>query len=118
MNFGNNYPSQNTGYIYNNDPSNSMMTVFVNGESGAQAYPVASGNAVLLMDFDAGKFWIKSNVNGVPQRLRVFNFEEEITQEVNENVSREEFNNLSSNVANLADSVNKLLKELGGAAND
>lgn len=94
---------------------NSMMVVFVQGESGANAYPVASGNTVLLMDFESGKFWIKSNVNGIPQRLRSFSFSEEIqgqtqTQSTNA-VSRDEFNKLAEN-------VNKLLAELGGVPNE
>ena len=94
---------------------NSMMVVFVQGESGANAYPVASGNTVLLMDFESGKFWIKSNVNGIPQRLRSFSFSEEIqgqtqTQSTNA-VSRDEFNKLAENVS-------KLLAELGGVPNE
>ena len=104
--FGNQMPQQNFG---------SFMTVLVQGEAGANAYPVASGNTVMLMDFDSNKFWLKSNVNGIPQRLRAFSFTEE-TQEQPQaqqasGVSREEFNKL-------ADSVNKLIAELGGSANE
>lgn len=94
---------------------NSMMVVFVQGESGANAYPVASGNTVLLMDFESGKFWIKSNVNGIPQRLRSFSFAEEIEGQTQaqqtSTVSRDEFNKL-------ADSVHRLIEELGGTKNE
>lgn len=97
--------------------TNSFYTVLVNGESGANSYPVASGNTVLLMDFDAGKFWLKStNVNGIPQQLRCFGFKEEIQepQISNSTVSREEFNELSQNVMSLTNSINKLISDLGG----
>lgn len=97
--------------------TNSFYTVLVNGETGANAYPVASGNTVLLMDFEANKFWLKStNVNGIPQQLRSFSFKEEIQepQITNQSVSRDEFNALSQNVASLTNSINKLLKDLGG----
>ena len=104
--YGNQIPQQSYG---------SFMTVLVQGEAGANAYPVASGNTVMLMDFESGKFWLKSNVNGIPQRLRSFSFSEEIQGQTQNQqisaVSREEFNKL-------ADSVNKLLEELGGTANE
>lgn len=100
--------------IYNDTP-NSMIAVFVNGDAGANAYPVASGNTVLLMDFNSNKFWLKSN----PQGLRTFTFTEEVKQpEIHESVTRDEFNNLSKSVSALADNVNKLLQELGGATGE
>lgn len=104
-----NYSQQNSQQM--NDGT--MMAVFVQGESGANAYPVASGNTVLLIDFDSGKFWLKSNVNGIPQRLRAFSFAEETqgqSQHVaqpTQSVTREEFDKLSQ-------AVNKLITELGG----
>lgn len=103
--FNNQIPQQNFG---------SFMTVLVQGEAGANAYPVASGNTVLLMDFDSNKFWLKSNVNGIPQRLRAFSFIEEVQEQPKQqtqtiqSVSREEFDKLSA-------SVNKLIAELGGS---
>lgn len=98
----------------------SFMTVLVQGEAGANAYPVASGNTVMLIDFESGKFWIKSNVNGVPQRLRTFSFNEEIQNDpVNAGaVSREEFDTLSNNVASLSANISKLISELGGTAHE
>ena len=51
--------------------------VYVNGEEGANNYPVAAGNTVLLLDFNSNHFWIKStSPNGVLQPMRSFNFEE------------------------------------------
>ena len=98
----------------------SFMTVLVQGEAGANAYPVASGNTVMLIDFESGKFWIKSNVNGVPQRLRTFSFNEEIQNDpVNAGaVSREEFDTLSNNVATLSANISKLVAELGGTSHE
>lgn len=113
--YGNQVPQQNYG---------SFMTVLVQGEAGANAYPVASGNTVMLMDFESGKFWLKSNVNGIPQRLRSFSFMEEVQEQPKQqtqtvqSVSREEFDNLSGNVAKLSDSVSKLIAELGGTSNE
>ena len=97
--------------------TNSFYTVLVNGEAGANSYPVASGNTVLLMDFESNKFWLKStNVNGIPQQLRCFSFKEEIKEiaPTTSGVTREEFNVLSQNLSALTESVNKLLKDLGG----
>lgn len=94
-----------------------FYTVLVNGEAGAAAYPVASGNTVMLMDFDSNKFWLKStNVNGIPQQLRSFSFKEEIQEIQNgsNSVTRDEFVTLSNNVSVLSESVNKLIRELGG----
>ena len=113
--YGNQLPQQNFG---------SFMTVLVQGEAGANAYPVASGNTVMLMDFDSGKFWLKSNVNGIPQRLRPFSFKEELPEQPQQvtqqiaNVSRDEFEKLSKSVSSLSDNVNKLIAELGGTSNE
>ena len=118
----NNMSMNQNQLVYGNQQQNdgSLMTVFVQGEAGANAYPVASGNTVLLMDFESGKFWLKSNVNGIPQRLRSFSFEEktlektEIPSSSKSIVSRDEFTALSKSVSDLTNNVNKLISELGG----
>ena len=103
--------------VYNQPQNtNSFYTVLVNGEAGANSYPVASGNTVLLMDFNSNKFWLKStNVNGIPQQLRTFTFNEEVKEIQNGSVdvTRDEFNTLSQHVSALTASVNKLLNEFG-----
>lgn len=94
----------------NQPQSNSVMVVFVEGEAGARAYPVAAGNTVMLMDFNSNKFWLKStDTTGMPQQLRTFEFKELIQQPAQSpaGVSREEFNSLS-------DKLDKLIAELGG----
>ena len=99
-------------YPNNNSYSNSVMTVFVDGEAGANAYPVAAGYTVMLIDFNSGKFWITgTDPNGVPQRMRTFDFKEKIVQPQPpanfDGVSRQEFSELSAK-------LDKLISELGG----
>lgn len=57
--------------------------IWVQGEAGAKAYPVGSGNSVLLMDSESEQFYIKStDVSGMPMPLRVFSYKEVVqTQE-------------------------------------
>lgn len=51
--------------------------IWVQGEAGAKAYPVAPGNSLLLMDSESDVFYIKStDVSGVPAPLRMFNYTE------------------------------------------
>lgn len=100
-------PNSYNGYMNNpyqmqnfTQPSvNSIMTVFVSGESGAASYPVGAGNTVMLIDFDSKMFWIKStDTNGVPQQLRRFNFVEQTAEKQANNedapVTRKEFEEL------------------------
>ena len=96
---------------FNQQPQ--LITVLVQGEENANSYPVGIGNTVLLMDFEGGKFWIKTNPSGIPQPPRSFSFTETTPQPAVQNgtinsVTREEFNALSSK-------LDKLLSELGGA---
>ena len=109
-------PSIQTG-TQNDNP---FFISFVNGESGANAYLVGAGRTGLLFDFNLGKFWIKeTDINGIPKQIRTFSFKEETPKQQviqnNENVvSREEFATLTQSVSALSQSVNKLLKDLGG----
>jgi hypothetical protein len=51
--------------------------IWVQGEAGAKAYPVAPGNSLLLMDSESEVFYIKStDASGVPMPLRIFNYTE------------------------------------------
>lgn len=49
------------GQQQKNGNNSSLMAVPVQGEVGAQNYLVASGNTVLLTDFNSDLIWIKSN---------------------------------------------------------
>lgn len=90
---------------------NQIMLVPVNGEGGAQMYPVAAGSTVALIDFDACIFWLKTTApNGLPQQMRKFEFKE-IVQAApadGNTVTREEFSSLQ-------DKLNKVLEALGEA---
>lgn len=72
--------------------------IWVQGESGAKAYPVQSGKSMVLFDSESERFFIKSaDISGMPQPLRVFNYSEtkenEIKQQVDTSqfITREEF---------------------------
>ena len=63
--------------------------VWVQGEAGAKAYPVAPGNSVLLMDSESDVFYIKTtDISGIPAPLRMFNYTE-IVQTQREEPTRE-----------------------------
>lgn len=135
-NYGNTFPgNQNPiGFqnpmMYGNQPmqqdDNSIMAVFVQGEAGATNYLVRSGTTVMPIDFQAGKFWLKSNTGGIPQRMRHFVFKEIFPEQeqpsgqtsADGGVSREEFDSLSKNVATIANNMQKLLADLGGGSNE
>lgn len=75
--------------IMSNSGSNSI--IWVQGEAGAKAYPVAPGNSVLLMDSESECFYIKStDASGVPMPLRAFAYNEIVqTQHKEEPVSHD-----------------------------
>lgn len=53
--------------------------LWVQGEAGAKAYPVAAGNSLLLMDSEKQVFYIKStDPSGMPQPLRRFVYHEDV----------------------------------------
>lgn len=58
--------------------SNNSIT-WVQGEAAAKAFPVAAGQAVLLMDSEASVMYIKStDASGMPQPLRIFDYTERV----------------------------------------
>ena len=77
-NFG--YPaSYQNQYMMQNQPQIQPQSgiIWVQGEAGAKAYPVAPGNNILLMDAENERFFIKStDSSGMPQPLRIFSYEE------------------------------------------
>lgn len=55
---------------------NSNAIIWVQGEAGAKSYLVAPNSAVLLMDSDAMRFYMKSaDASGIPS-LRIFEYNE------------------------------------------
>ncbi|MBQ9599415.1 MAG: hypothetical protein IJR33_06375 [Clostridia bacterium] len=85
-----------------NNPNNGI--VWVQGEAGAKAYPVAPGNTVMMLDSENSVFYLKSTAaNGVPQPLRVFDFQERTAAQITPQninldnyVTRKEFDELKA----------------------
>ena len=80
------YQGVSMPYNAPNLPSNTQaqqnnQITWVQGEAAAKAYPVGSGNSVLLMDSEESVFYIKStDQSGMPQPLRVFDYKERTAQ--------------------------------------
>lgn len=76
--YGNQQMPQNAPQM----PSNAQAAsgngiIWVQGEASAKAYPVASGQSVLLMDSEDSIMYIKStDQSGMPQPLRIFEYKE------------------------------------------
>lgn len=70
--------AQNQPQINQNQQQASMSNfIWVQGEASAKAYPVASGQSVLLMDSEDSIMYIKStDQSGMPQPLRIFEYKE------------------------------------------
>ncbi len=79
--------------------NNSVIVVPVQGEQGANIYPVAAGNTVFLFDFNQKKFWIKAtDINGLPARFDAYEFKDVVkpVQAGGNFISRNEFENWKS----------------------
>lgn len=105
------------GPMYNQQMNNQIITIPVQGENVVNTYPVAIGATVIFIDFNASKFWIKSNESGIPSQPRRFTFTEETPQIKNGSnlVGRDEFNQLATSVAAMSQNLEKLIKDLGGS---
>lgn len=122
----NNYSNYNLGNQngfnnYNQGPSITSVAI-VRGEEGARNYLVASGNTVLLIDFESNQFWLKSTApNGMAQPLRSFSFSE-ILPKVDpstEFVSKKEFDDLKNYLdSQFHDLKSQLYKTKRGQVND
>lgn len=76
------YHSYSPLFQQNSAPVNSSVfdtgIIWVQGESGAKAYPVAPGKSMALFDSESEQFYIKSvDISGMPQPLRVFVYSEQ-----------------------------------------
>lgn len=96
--------------------------IWVQGEAGAKAYPVAANNSVLLMDTEDSVLYIKTvDSSGMPQPLRIFEYKERtaLNQPVagavskTESVTREEFEALREDVRRLRSDIKTLEEENG-----
>lgn len=102
-------------------PTNFLTIVPVDGESNMNTYPVAPGNSVFLIDFNANKLWIKSkDNNGVPlptQKFKLIQERESLAQNLvpnnqNNYVPMDKFNQLLGVVDNLNDKFTQLMNDL------
>lgn len=98
------------GNTYTQSPLNNIMVVPVVGQEAAESYPVAIGLTVMLLDYNNGIFWLKSN-DGINVKLvkHVFSIEntpKEQAESKDEFVTKKEFNSLCGK-------VDSLLKNLG-----
>ena len=111
------------GYGQMQRPTNEILAVPVHGEIGAQNYPVASGNTVILTDFASGLMWLKStDANGLFSNLRTFKVEE-ITPQQKSNgdfVSQSEFAEVRNQMQQILASLQGLLNrgEISNATNN
>lgn len=59
--------------VQNNQPAGNQGFVWVQGEAGAKAYPVAAGNSVLLMDSESPVLYMKStDISGRPLPIETY----------------------------------------------
>ena len=65
-------------------PVSTSSIVWVQGEGGAKAYPVAAGSSMVLFDSETERFYIKTtDQSGMPQPLRIFDYVERSESDVN-----------------------------------
>lgn len=108
------YPVQQKGIT--------TVAIISGGYQSAESYPVAAGNTAVLMDFNLGKFWLKTtDIYGRPLPMEEYSFfkptntqppaQEFAQQNQNDYVKKEDFNVVAA-------MVSELYKELKGDANN
>ena len=103
--------------------NNTVLVVPVQGEAGANIYPVAAGNTVFLIDFATKTFWIKStDVNGIPSRFEAYEFKNKVVPVVEQSqennfVSQAEFNEVKNQLQQISASLQTLLSGVNNNAN-
>ena len=66
--------------------------IWVQGESGAKAYPIQNGKSVVLFDSESEHFFIKSaDTSGMPQPLRIFSYKEATEVEIKPQIDTSNF---------------------------
>ena len=92
-------------YLTNAQTDNGI--IWVQGESGAKAFPVQSGKSVVLFDSESEHFFIKTaDISGMPQPLRTFSYKEsnelETKHEIDTSnfITREEFETAINSLRN------------------
>ena len=71
---------------------NENSIIWVQGEAAARAYLTPAGKSVLLMDSEDSVFYIKStDMSGMPQPLRVFEYTERTQAQEKKEVDTSQF---------------------------
>lgn len=112
------YPSYNyvpqqqmTQAVAPQQQTNDNGILWVQGEAGAKSWAVAPGKSVMLMDSESNTFYIKSSDNsGMPMPLRIFDYKERTTQQVQPQVVQHHDIDTSQFVT--WDAFNEKMKEL------
>lgn len=116
--YGNNYQQYSQYQVPLNFPPSQQVDagmIWVQGESGAKAYPVQNGKTVVLFDSESQRFFIKStDMSGIPQPLRIFEY-----TETNENETKTPAIDTSMFVTKdeLNDAINSLKQHNGNNNN-
>lgn len=113
----NNQPYYNNPYqaytppVQYQQPDSSI--IWVQGESGAKAYPVQNGKSVVLFDSESEHFFIKTaDASGMPQPLRIFSYSETSENEMKNSIdtsqfiTREEFDALAEKIEKIQNRQN------------
>ena len=93
--------------------------VYVQGDAGAKAYPLANGYTMLLMDSENQRFFIKStDASGMPS-MKTYKFEEEVIPEPEkiEYVTKADFEEFENKIISLLQPKKVEPKQKGGEAN-
>lgn len=102
--------SARPNYPVGQDSINSGI-IWVQGESGAKAYPLGPNAKAVLMDSESPTFYIKvTDASGMPLPLRTFDYTERIQMVVSSGgdyVTRDEFDELNRKM----ETVNKFIGE-------
>ena len=73
-------------------PQNDTGIIWVQGESGAKAFPVQNGKSVVLFDSESEHFFIKTaDGSGMPQPLRIFSYKESNETEIKPTIDTSNF---------------------------
>ena len=76
-------------YQPQNQPQDNNGIIWISGIEGAKSYLVGAGKSVLLMDSESSTFYIKStDMSGMPQPLRIFDYTERTEQVKDVNASQ------------------------------
>ena len=75
------YPQYQQVQVPQAQPQENNGIIWISGIEGAKSYLVGAGKSVLLMDSESSTFYIKStDVSGMPQPLRIFDYSERTEQ--------------------------------------